>query len=1183
MAMFYSFDEINDALAAQAEAFAIQLFGEPIRRSAKVWEWKGGQKLKLTRRGEWRGWFTDWRAHRWYRPIAAAALALGMSHPDAAHWCAVEFLRWPDLSGRTLTAAEKAKHEQARAIAERERRQRQTEAEALEAAEEAQKIEEVVALWRRGVPIKGTPAEVYLRGRSIEAEAWPSTLRWHPAKRCLLALSTSPEGNATALQEIHLDDDGTPRRREDGSKIKISRGPRREGAVRFSGSDDGPLVICEGVETGLSVWVATGFEVWVGLGLISGVSVEAVPHDRTILACPDDDPRGHQTIQAANKAIKRWRAEGRTVLVATPYETLQRDKSDHNDALMKCGKDHVAARFRQVLGATPKRNEAMVSVEEARGELAAIIPAAIKRLSDEAIRFSQEGYTADNATQLGVRVSVGGGKTQVSTEALVSAVKDLRRELGEAVPALVYAVPTHRLGAELERRIAAEGERQGVALRVQTWRGREATEPVTGEKMCLDIQAVKAAQKAMLRPQETVCQSPKGNCPFFSKCGYQQQRKASADIWIVPHASLFHERPETIGQPALLVVDEGLWQSSLRGFDKQKVVVGLASLGKSPSVLTANTVGDAVLDPFGTADLDAARKQLLAVVRDSGHGPIKTSALLDAGVTADLCKKAATLEWKRLRTGGLVPGMDSASFLRKAKELADGQGDVSKMATMWRLLSEALDDGLEACGRVSFEVVKDTDGIEHEALVLRWTAGIAAGWNAPLLHVDATLRPSLVQHIFPRLEVVADIQIETPHQNTIGVVGKSFSHSALSDEKSVLRMWRAILCRATLVKGETLVVMPQRAEDIIRNAATVPPHVYILHHNATTGLDSFGKVDLLIVVGRTLPPPDTVSKMAAAITGKPTNGIGTADGWYSVEMATVAAKDGTAVTLSRERHAPGLPEEIRAAICSDQLVQAIGRGRGVNRTSVDPLTVEIWSDSEPPMAVDSLRQFEDPTRDQQALANGLWVENAADLSALYPELGSEAAIKQNRLRKVSNSNNDTYWNVIPTSNGKDTTDPARSILRSYPHLRAAIYRKAGAGTKPKMAVWDTRVCADPQARLLGALKLAGLDSWQEIGTPPEAALEPLGRPQEPVPEVVGDLVFISREGSDETPLRLQNGRPLIVGVWEIDGFLNPEFKPLSGDGAVFRRNGDDVDMFVPDGPPIKAAPVLPGLRVALMA
>jgi putative DNA primase/helicase len=1102
----YSYREIIDALSGDCDALALRLFGQPESKRKQEWRWRRGG-FKLTRTGRHRGMFRDYRELRSYSPIGAAALALGMSYEDAARWAALDFLRWPDLSGRTYTAAEKTAHEKARGDAEAERRKRQTEAEAQQAADEAKRIEDAMALWRRAVPIEATPAAVYLRSRAIKAETWPETLRWHPSKRLLLALSTSPEGDATAVQEIHLDDAGKPVKREDGSKIKLTRGVLRGGAVKFPGKADGPVVICEGVETGRSVHWATGFEVWIGLGIIANVSVEAVPHDRTIIACPDDDARDAKTILAAKKAIRRWRAEGRKVLWVSPFDTLERGKGDHNDALVRHGPDYVARRFNAALHATVSRTGA-ATVEQGRDELAEAIQRAMHRLVDETIRMSITGSTSNDALQIGIRVDVGGGKTREAVAAMVRAIARLRAEMPGGVPAVVYSVPTHRLGAELEQRILAEAEAQGIRVTVRTWRGREAMDPETGSAMCGNLEAVKAAQKALLKPQEAVCESRRGQCPLLASCRYQGQRKATADVWLVPHAALFHERPEAIGQPALLIVDEGLWQSSLRGFDVVRTAVGFGNLMRPPKVLKENTVGDPVLDPFGTADLHEGRKLLLVALKNMQKGPVNISALLDAGVTEALCRQASGLEWKRLAGGGLRPGMDPEAFRRKAVELAEAQGDIRKLATMWRLLGEAIDGGAEAAGRVCLEMVKDASGAEHEALVLRWTASIAEGWNAPTLHIDATLRPDLVRHIFPRLEMAADIRLETPHQRTVAVTGKSFSHAALTDEKAVLRVWQAVRLRAAMTPGETLVILPKRAEDIIRAAGPVPDHIHVLHHNATQGLDRFGKVALLIVVGRTMPPPGVVSHMAAAITGQPVEDIGTADGWYRVEMATVPAKDGSAVTLPRESHLPGLPEEIRRAICEDQLLQAIGRGRGVNRTAADPLEVEVWSDAAPPVEVDAFRLYEAPTKDEAAVAAGIWAESAADLSALHPSLGTANAIKAARKRLGSLSNNTYHWETTPTSQQpegqEEMTAQAQQFLMAGPHLRFAAYKKAGPGMRPGVMIWDSRTCPDPQAALSAAVGPLAL--WAEIRWP----ARPDTHHPAPAPEAVAPVRSVAQ-------------------------------------------------------------------------
>ena len=1121
------------------------MFGTPEdRRSKGCWRWKGGLELTLT--GKYRGLYRDWRAARTYTPIGAIALALGMSYEDAARWAVLDYLRWIDLAAGNEATAARQRRDQAAAAAVGERQKRAVEEAAKEAATEVAKIAAVTALWRRAVPVKGTPAEAYLHERGIKAGEWPDTVRWHPAKRWLLVLSTSPEGDATALQAIHLTDDGKAVKRANGSKIKLTNGVLRGGAVRFAGKADGPVVICEGPETALAVWYATGFEAWAGLGSISGVSVEGIPHERIIVACPDDDARGAPTIQAANKAVRRWRSEGRRVLIATPYDTLRRDKSDHNDALRQYGREYVAARFAKVLNGVETKANAGTPLGKAREDLHRAINKSVEHLGLEAVQVSLGGMVLSSTSQIGIRVSVGGGKTKEAIEAMIASMLLLRKELGSATPSIVYAVPTHRLGEELIRRIEAEAAVQGINVKVRIWRGREAVEPETGEKMCLNIDAVEAAQKAMLRPQETVCQSQQGECPFFNACHYQEQRQATADIWLVPHASLFHERPKAIGQPALLIIDEGIWQASLRGFDRQKATVGFGSLQREPRMLRENVVGDAVLDVINAADLRETRHRLVRALRtlDAQTGePLKVQALLDAGLTADMCRSAIALEWKRHTSGSLYPGMEGESFKRRAEELAEAQGDVRRLATMWQLLAEAIDSGQEASGRVSYEFVKDSSGSEHEALVLRWSVAISSGWEAPTLHVDATLRPELVRHLFPRLHMAAEIDIATPHQRTVAVVGKAFSHRALTEEKDVLKMWRAVCLQARLTPGETLVVLPQRAEDIIRAKETIPDHVHILHHNATQGLDNFGQVSRLIVVGHTLPPPATVSAMTAAITGEVVPEIGAAGGWYKVEMATVRAKDGSTVTLTRERHLDGLPDAIRASICEDQLIQAMGRGRGVNRTSDTPLDVEIWGDCEPPVEVDSFRQYQRMTKDAEAMAAGVWTESASDLSKLWQELGSEEAIKAERKRTGSDSNSIYYWKVTLSSDG------------DFPaHLRRGEYQRQATGAKSKKVVWDDRAHRDVLAFL--SEKVGPIRKFEPVPlvtdcTPPPA-----------VEALAGKTVFFCREGTGDTPLRLRNGRPLAIAPWEFEGCLRLPGDPTPTTGFMFRREGGNVSIYV---------------------
>jgi len=71
-------------------------------------------------------------------------------------------------------------------------------------------------------------------------------------------------------------------------------------AVRLPGRE--PLVLCEGVETALSIWQATGQEVWACLG-ISNIARAPVPDKATAIIARDGDAPGSK---AEGMIILKW-------------------------------------------------------------------------------------------------------------------------------------------------------------------------------------------------------------------------------------------------------------------------------------------------------------------------------------------------------------------------------------------------------------------------------------------------------------------------------------------------------------------------------------------------------------------------------------------------------------------------------------------------------------------------------------------------------------------------------------------------------------------------------------------------------------------------------------------------------------------------------------------------------------
>lgn len=132
-------------------------------------------------------------------------------------------------------------------IAQRDREER---AQAEKRARQAERC------WQEALPIGGTIAERYLRGRGITCDL-PGTLRFHPeawhgatAKRHPALVAWVQGAGAAAVHRTYLRPDGTGKADIDPAKAML--GATAGGAVRLTDAT-GPLVVAEGIETALSL------------------------------------------------------------------------------------------------------------------------------------------------------------------------------------------------------------------------------------------------------------------------------------------------------------------------------------------------------------------------------------------------------------------------------------------------------------------------------------------------------------------------------------------------------------------------------------------------------------------------------------------------------------------------------------------------------------------------------------------------------------------------------------------------------------------------------------------------------------------------------------------------------------------------------------------------------------------
>jgi DNA primase len=195
--------------------------------------------------------------------------------------------------------------------------ERQTQAAALD-------------IWRNAVPINGTPAETYLRTRGLICRL-PECLRFArlpygkrgSSYNVLIALAATAEGELTGIQRTYLNDAGTGK--AGVPKPKLSLGRIGGSAIRLA-PPAGEMVICEGLEDGLTLQQELGVATWVAAGVSNMRTMRLPTGVRSVIIGADADAAGEA---GAQETAKKLTAEGLKVRIIRPFEGF----SDFNDEL----------------------------------------------------------------------------------------------------------------------------------------------------------------------------------------------------------------------------------------------------------------------------------------------------------------------------------------------------------------------------------------------------------------------------------------------------------------------------------------------------------------------------------------------------------------------------------------------------------------------------------------------------------------------------------------------------------------------------------------------------------------------------------------------------------------------------------------------------------------------------------
>jgi putative DNA primase/helicase len=562
--------------------------------------------------------------------------------------------------------------------------------------------------------------------------------------------------------------------------------------------------------------------------------------------------------------------------------------------------------------------------------------------------------------------------------------------------AVYFLTARHDLADEIEARILAE-----TGKRPARWRGTEQPDPEQpGQTMCQDLDLLAEARRADVEAS-AVCKV----CALRDQCGYQRQREPKGNKVIGPRELLFLTKPTGLPSAAAVLVDEGFTDIGYEGEDgKKRLAVSALDEDRTPG-----------LSDKHRSELLSYRGRMKALLEKHEDGQLLRLALEAEGFGTETAKRWAKLEWMTKHDVDFGEETLSRATVLDALEEYRDTGFSRRRARLATMLRDFLaGDDARAVGLTLAKADLGNGQGTGRVVELAWRKDIAE-WAAdkPKLLLDATTAPELVKVWCPKLEVT-DIEVSAPHQHVTQVFDKEFGKTWFKTKSNVRAIADLILVELARTDGQVLVILQQVAEDSVRamllarfNGA-MPDRLHLAHHGNLTGIDRWRDVASIIVVGRPAVDRLTGERLAEIIKGGAVARVADADNaWWPQAEAGLRMADGQGQRVETSRHPDRLVEACRWTIAEGNVIQAIGRPRGVRRGEANPVRVLLVGNMPLPLTVaeavtwDSIK----PSRVEVAIAEAAMAGQAlplakADLAAARPDLWGTAAQAEHDLRGV---------------------------------------------------------------------------------------------------------------------------------------------------------------------------------------
>jgi len=320
-------------------------------------------------------------------------------------------------------------------------------------------------------------------------------------------------------------------------------------------------------------------------------------------------------------------------------------------------------------------------------------------------------------------------------------------------------------------------------------------------------------------------------------------------------------------------------------------------------------------------------------------------------------------------------------------DLIDQIQHARRVIRIWEAARELLNRAdIETSGRLTL-----TQNNGQRTVAWRGISHISAQFTVPTLLLDATLPTLQVLQVYhPRANIVANIKVALPNSVHIRqLLGTPTSARKLDCERHLIEIRRHILARyLELNRPLTLVICQQKVEEWLKQSG-LPDDITVEHYNDVTGIDDYRDVRLMLLVGRTAPGPQAMEALTAALTGKcpvPAAAGNSGFHWYDRVERGIRLRDGSGIATRGDQHPDPEVEAVRYQIHEAELVQALGRGRGVNRTAANPLAADLLFDTCLPITVDKVERWQIPSLLIETALEGVMLTAECDLMKLWQKL-----------------------------------------------------------------------------------------------------------------------------------------------------------------------------------------------------